>query len=436
MSIFSNTAALARLLRDSRRSPSQLQPIIEKRLQQVLIAAMTVPRHGEIMRQAGYDPKHDFSGLTDLSILPPMTKSELKQSPKKFVQQNASERLNNFFEDHTSGSTGTPLTVYRSPKERDIQIAKWLRALILNDYRLTDKTLSLTSPSRLEEGRSLLQHFGLLRRMPVDYTLPAENIVDALIAYQPDVIYGVRTGLVRIAEELKRRHISPPPTKLLIAAGEIIDTESRRLCHDVFGVDITETYGTVEMGVMAYQPLRKNFLRLFEDCTLFEFLDEMGNPAPPGQPARVVVTDLHGHLMPFIRYEQGDLAIYRLQQNAKGDTVKVIERIVGRQDDIIQLPNGQSLTYLDFYHLRYGYPSVQQLRVTQKSSLSFLVEIAADPEYFQSIQHKLTQDLDRLSELPLVFELRCVSHIAPEPSGKLRMLVKAPLSTPGTNIKQ
>lgn len=309
MSIFSNAVALARLLRDSRRSSTQLQPIILKRLEQVLVAAMTVPRHAEMMRRAGYDPRHDFTGLADLSMLPLMTKSELKQSPKEFVQQNASERLDDFFKDHTSGSTGTPLTVYRSPKERDIQIAKWLRVLILNGYRPTDKTLSFTSPSRLEEGRSMLHHFGLLRRKPIDYTLPTQDITDALIAYRPDVIYGVRTSLVTIAEELQRRHIPPPPTKLLIAGGEIIDTESRQRCRDVFGIDITETYGTVEMGVMACQLPGESSLQLIEDCTLFEFLDEAGNPARPGQLARVVVTDLHGHLMPFIRYEQGDLAI-------------------------------------------------------------------------------------------------------------------------------
>lgn len=436
MSIFSNAAALARLLRDSRRSPSQLQPIIEKRLQQVLIAAMTVPRHGEIMRQAGYDPRYDFTGLADLSILPPMDKSDLKQRLKEFIQQGAAEHLNDFFKDRTSGSTGTPLAVYRSAHERDIHISKWLRVLILNGYRPTDKTLSFTSPSRLEDGRSILQHFGLLRRKTVASTLSPRDSVDAILKYRPSIVYGVRTSLMAVANELCCRHITTPLIKLLVATGEVVDPETRQRCREAFGVDITETYGTVEMGVMACQLPGESSLQLIEDCTRFEFLDEAGNPAPPGQLARVVVTDLHGHLMPFIRYEQGDLAIYQLQQNAKGDTVKVIERIVGRQDDIIQLPNGQSLTYLDFYHLRYGYPSVQQLRVTQKSSLSFLVEIAADPEYFQSIQHKLTQDLDHLSELPLVFELRCVSHIAPEPSGKLRMLVKAPLSTPGTNIKQ
>jgi phenylacetate-CoA ligase len=426
MSVVSNTLALSMLLRHARRSPAELRPFINKSAKRLLVAAKGVPRHREAMARAGYDPERDFQGVADLSLMPLMTKGDVKRAPEAFVQESAAGRLDRFFKDKTSGSTGTPLAVYRSPRERDIQIAKWLRVLFVNGYRPTDKVISFTSPGRLSEGRSVLQRFGLLRRRAIDYTFPVQTLADELLAYQPDVVYGVRTTLVMVASELRRRGIRPPRgLKLLVAGGEVIDSHAREQCREAFGVDISETYGTVEMGVMAYQVQGDSGLHLVEDCTFFEFLDQAGNPAAPGELARVVVTDLHGRMMPFIRYEQGDLATYSLRQNAAGETVRVIDRIVGRQDDLVRLPNGRILTYLDFYDLRYGYPGLAQLRVTQRAPLSFLVEVAAEPGYFGDVREDMARRLRRLSELPLEFELRRVEHISPDPSGKLRMLVAA-----------
>ncbi|MBK8401749.1 MAG: hypothetical protein IPL29_12035 [Propionivibrio sp.] len=109
------------------------------------------PHYREQMQKAGYDPQRDFSGPQDLSILAVTVKTDIKSSPESFVRAEESDRLARYFSDRTSGSTGMPLTVYRSPKERAVQIAKWLRVLVLSGYRPTDKVLSYTSPGRLAE---------------------------------------------------------------------------------------------------------------------------------------------------------------------------------------------------------------------------------------------------------------------------------------------
>jgi phenylacetate-coenzyme A ligase PaaK-like adenylate-forming protein len=384
---------------------------------------MSVPYYGEAMRKAGYDPLSDFGGIEDLSVLPITRKADIKARPEAFVQSAESGELERYFLDRTSGSTGIPLTVYRSPGERDIQVAKWLRVLVLSGYRPTDKVLSFTSPGRLSEGRTALQRLGLLRRKPIDYTLPPEDLADALLGYRPDVVYGVRTSLLMVAEELQRRGRPVPPVKLLVAGGETIDPRTRIRCRDVFGVDITETYGTVEMGVMAYQKRGGSGLSLIEDCTLFEFLDEEGKPARPGQLARIVVTDLHGWLMPFIRYDQGDLGIHRIVHNAHGEMVRVIDRIIGREDDLAPLPDGRFLTYLDFYEVMDVYPGVKRFRIRQQSPDSFIVELVADLQYYRTVQEELLKKLRGLSRHPLRFEVGLVQDIAPDPSGKLRILV-------------
>ena len=423
MGILSGTAALARLLLDARRPRRELKGIIDARVKDVLIRATTVPHYQAQMRQAGYDPRRDYTGAADLNLIAVTRKSDIKTRPTAFVQEQESDRVEQFFSDRTSGSTGMPLTVYRSPDERAVQISKWLRVLMLNGYRPTDKVLSFTSPGRLAEGRSLVQRFGLLQRKAIDYTLPPKILADELLRYSPDVVYGVRTSLLMVADELERRGIRMPPLKLLVAGGEVIDAYTRQQCRRIFGTDITETYGTVEMGVMAYQARGQDGLSLIEDCTLFEFLDENDKPAEAGQLARIIVTDLHGGLMPFIRYEQGDLATYSLRTNAYGETVKVIDRIIGRQDDIAYLPDGRCLTYLDFYEVMDLYPGVQRFRIRQQAPDRFLIDLVANPDYYSTIQRPLLTKLKALSPLCLNFDIRLVEKIDPDPSGKRRMLV-------------
>ncbi len=423
MCLITSPTALACLLLDARRPRSRLERIISFRLRKVLVAALSVPHYREQMRNAGYDPRRDFSGLENLKILAVTRKADIKSSPQSFVQINEADRLQTYFSDRTSGSTGMPLTVYRSSNERTVQVAKWLRVLVLNGYRPTDKVLSFTSPGRLAEGRSILQRFGLLQRQAVDYTLPPDALAEALIRYQPDVIYGVRTSLLMVAEEFARRRLPAPPIKLLIAGGEVIDAQTKSLCREVFGTEVTETYGSVEMGVMAYQRPGRQGLNLIEDCTLFEFLDDQGGPARPGQLARIVVTDLHGGLMPFIRYDQGDRVVYSLRQNAQGETVRVIDRIVGRQDDMALLPDGRFLTYLDFYEIMDVYPGVERFRIRQHAPDGFLVELVTKPDYYRSIGEALQSKLRALSSFPLYFDVRIVDSIDPDPSGKMRILV-------------
>lgn len=418
-----SAATLGRLLWSGGKSRHELEPIINRRLRIVLEAATSVPYYREIMKRAGYDAVRDYRGPTDLSLFPITRKSDIKAAPRSFLKEGEVSRLSRYFVDRTSGSTGIPLTVYRSPPERAIQIAKWLRVLMMNGYRPTDKLLSYTSPGRLSEGRTVLQRFGLFRRKAINYTLSPAACANALLEYRPEVVYGVRTSLLLVAEELERRGAKAPPIKLLVATGEVIDDKTRRRCRQVLGVDITETYGTVEMGVMAYQRDGEKGLNLIEDCTLFEFLDEKGDPARPGQPARIVVTDLYGCLMPFIRYDQGDLAVYTLRQGPQGETVRVLNHILGRQDDMAPLPDGRWLTYLDFYEIMDLYDRVERFRVKQVTGTSFIIELVVNRNYYQTIQSDLFSRLRTLSPLPLSFELRLVERIDPDPNGKMCILL-------------
>ena len=418
-----NLRALYQVMRDAKRPRSALGKLIYERLKPVLVSAYRhVPYYRELMQSAGYNPVKDYKGPGDLSFFPITTKEDLKrQNVASLVR--AGTDLSRYFSDATSGSTGIPFRVYRAPYERSLQIAKWLRVLFLNGYSVRDKVMSLTSPARMGEGRSILQKFGIFPRLPVNYQLSPATWVDTLLAYKPDVIYGPRSGLDLMAIELKERGITAERIKLLIPAGETIYKGTRSAFRQHFGVELTEFYGSVEMGTMAHETPARDGMHLFEDLTYFEFVDGDGNPAPPGQPARIVVTDLMGKLMPFIRFDQGDLGVYKELEDPNGKVVRRLQRILGREDDLILLPDGSRRIFNRFMNIMDEYPRVRQFRVVQKSLDLFHVLAVADEAYLKSIHTDLTIRLKRDWPPQVHFEVIPVERIEPDPSGKTRSFI-------------
>ena len=152
-------------MRDVKLSRSELDKLVHKRLKTVLVSACQyVPYYRELMQSVGYDPVRDYCGPQDLLRLPITTKEVLKQKGTTAFVKEGSD-LSHCFSDATSGSTGVPLQVYRAPYEYAVhRIAKWLRVLFINGYTVHHKVMSLTSPARLEEGRSVMQRLGIMRR--------------------------------------------------------------------------------------------------------------------------------------------------------------------------------------------------------------------------------------------------------------------------------
>ncbi|MFC2169595.1 phenylacetate--CoA ligase family protein [Acidobacteriota bacterium] len=418
-----NLFALCRVVHDAKLRRPKLDKIISKRLRSVLISAyLNVPYYRELMKSIGYNPLLHFSGPEDLTLFPVTTKEIIKNEGIR-VFTNKDCNLSNSFCESTSGSTGIPLRVYRSHYERAIQMAKWLHVLFINGYSVRDKVMALTSTDRPISYNSFIQRFGLLRRLVLFDSLTPEEVVDIFLDYMPSVLYGSQSFLDLMALELKRRRIIPENLKLLVSTGDIIHSNSRLLCNKHFGINITESYGSVEMGVMAYETPSREGLHLCEGFTFFEFLDWEGKSVPPGKLGRVVVTDLHGKLMPFIRYDQGDLAVYKKKGYDEGTMLRKLTRILGREDEYIILPDGTQITAYDLYSILSKYENIFQFRVVQKKRDLIQIIINAEADFIRTIRNNLVHQLNGKLGTEMKVEISVCDRIAPDLSGKRRAFI-------------
>lgn len=326
------------VMKEAKLPRTKLDKLIHQRLRDVLISAYShVPYYRELMKSVGYDPSRDYRGPEDLSKLPITTKKNLKQREiTEFVAENRD--ISKCLSDMTAGSTGIPLTIYQSSYERAIQIAKFLRVFFIHGYSLRHTVMSLSRPDRYEKERSFVQRFGILRRKTVNYlqhSIP--EMTDILLKYKPDTLYGNRTHYELIARELRHRGIQLDNIKLIVGTGEAIHDTTRRLCLKQYGAYPVETYGSIEMGIMAYETPARDGLHLYENLIYFEFLDNEGRPVPPGVSGRVVVTDLIGKCMPFIRYDQGDFAVFEQRNDINGNAQRRLTQTIGRENEHAQI---------------------------------------------------------------------------------------------------
>jgi len=418
-----NLRAVVRVMHGMKRSRHDLDRLINRRLYQVLTSAYRhVPYYKDVIKKAGYNPLKHYTGPDDLALLP-VTRQEVLRKMDRTSLVKEGQNFDNLFTVSTSGSTGDPLRVYVSPQESALRMAKWLKVLFINGYSVFDKVMSLKVPERMDRMGSVAQRLGMFRRMEMSSLLPPEQIVDAFLAFRPQVIYGSRSILDLMTLELKRRRKKKVKMKLILQHGELLRRTTHILCREQFGIELLNAYGSVEMGVMAYETLARNGLHLCEDLTYFEFLDDNGEPVSPGESGRVVVTDLTSTCMPFIRYDQGDRVVFKETEGIRGNKIRTIVHILGRYKDKMVFKDGKEEPVTALNNFMDTYEGIAQYRVVQDMPDSWRVSVAADIQYFDRIEQTLLHALKGRFPQISRFDIKRLDRIKVDSSGKIRTFV-------------
>jgi len=424
---FGYLKAFHQAMRDAKLERAELVKLIFKRLKNVLVSAyLHVPYYRKIMETSGYNPIKDYCGPKDLAILPITTKEDIQNTGIE-ATAGITKDLTKYYHINTSGSTGIPFRVYRTPFESFVNIAKLQRMLFANGASIRDKTMTIGSPQIVQYKKRIIQKLGFFRQKGVNYVENSpKTMVDAVLAYKPDILCGNRSHLDLMAMEMRRRGIRAKDLKLLITGAEVIHDGNRQLYRERFGIEAIEHYGSIEMGIVAHETQAHDGLHLCEDLTFFEFLNESGQPVSPGQAGRVVLTDLSATLMPFIRYEQGDRVIYEVNHNCCGCSTRRLTKIIGRDNQFAKLSDGTMLSNHDFNVVIEEFYKIIQFRIIQKESDYFQILIAADVDYFNNIKDDLLNDLNKIRtkvKVNLVIEIVRVEKIETDENGKIRTFV-------------
>lgn len=369
--ILATYALLRQLRRDARRSPAELRALQARRLRSLVHDAWRdVPWLRRLWQDAGVAPD-EVRDLSDLARLPFTSKALMRDVPlaDRLARSASPERCTVL---ESSGSSGQRFGVYKRSREERFRRAVGLRVLLEHGFRWHQRSAQL---QQLAGPPVWLQRLGVARKSWISTTLPLATQLELFAAARADVVIGAPTGLRDIAQAAQAAARTLHRARLVVAAGELLDPETRRLVQAVLGADPVVVYGTTETGYLAWQCERRGGLHVSADTHVIEIL--RGNAAAPADAlGEVVVTDLVARTMPFVRYRTGDLARWSRCECGSGLPVLVHG---GRSSGTLQLPDGRLVTTPEVLEALDGTCALGAFRVVQERADAVRLELLPPP---------------------------------------------------------
>ena len=289
--------------------------------------------------EKGVKPR-DIQTLADIARLPFMKKTDLRD---EYPTGLTAAPLSEIVRFHcSSGTTGKPICIPNT--KGDIEVWADATARCLAMYGLgTEDVLQVSYGYGLFTG-GLGLHYGGERLGCAVLPTSAGNtekqlmlmrdIGSTAIACTPSYFLHIIEVAKKLGIDFRRdtklRHGIFGAEPWTDEMRRKIETESGIVAHDIYG--LTEISGPGVAGNCG----ACDGLHIFEDHYYPEIVDpETLEPLPDGQEGELVFTTLDRFGTPMIRYRTRDLTRLRTETCACGRTLRVMDRIKARSDDML-----------------------------------------------------------------------------------------------------
>jgi phenylacetate-CoA ligase len=347
----------------------------------------------------------------------------------------------NCIELFTSGTTGTPKKIIRDARAEQLNYAyteaRWRNTA---GVQLHDRWVmiggQLVVPVERERPPFCVPAYPMQQLYASSYHLRpefAEAYMRAIKNWAPVYMYGYASSLNLLAQFAELTN-TPLHLKCIISNAEPLYEHVRLRLEKVFQCRVYDTYGGTEGAFMGFE-CSSGRMHLCPDFGVMEIVREDGTPCEPGESGNVVVTGLTNRAMPLIRYPNGDTAAWAKDQRCRcGCSFPVIERIEGRTDDLIELPDGRVVGRLDPV-FKSEFP-IREAQIIQKNDLSIRVLIVKDPPRQHDGNSTSGEEWTAIYERDLLKELRArlgnaipisvhyVDHIPRGPNNKFKAVIR------------
>jgi phenylacetate-CoA ligase len=238
--------------------------------------------------------------------------------------------------------------------------------------------------------------------------------------YRPAVIIGYPSWLFALAQRrlgtAARRRVAEP--RFMLSTGELLYEFQRQAIESAFGSRVVEEYGSQDVGQIASEDEAGSW-RVNWEHVVVEVLRN-GAAASAGETGEVVVTNLHSHVMPFIRYATGDVVTLpgaAPPRTAPGFTT--IPRLEGRASDLLVGVDGRLCSNRDLVDMLVRETNVTNFSLHQTTPDRILCLTTREHGWVG--QEALVADLLRSQLGPsLQVDWRIGSAFRPLKSGKRR----------------
>jgi phenylacetate-CoA ligase len=321
---------------------AQLDHLVRDKLQQTLLCALA---HVPAWRQ--YAPLLQSLGDTDpwrlLRQLPLLSKEMIKQDLDAYLADNRPKRHR--MKMFTGGSTATPMQFYIEQGVTRVKEYAFIEefhsrvGLTQNDVVLALRGRSVPDA---QSGRRFWMYEPIKRQLILssDHLLAANmpDYMAALRAWQPTYIQAFPSALYPLAKWLDQ-HPQPDITARIrgvMLFSENVYDHQYELFQKVFGCPVLKHYGHSERAVMAASTPGDKRYFVYPQYGFVELIDFEGRAVTEaGVLGQIVATGFDNQVMPFVRYQTGDLAVLSEAIDPERPWRVVFERVEGRLQEFV-----------------------------------------------------------------------------------------------------
>lgn len=397
-----------RFLRSQWQSRAELESVQLSRLEDLLQhIQVAVPfylklAHGGRALGPGCDP------LAHLRTLPVIDKSMMRRAESDFRTSGGGRR----FERHTGGSTGTPFTYVTDVPAISRQWAAVFRAWEWSEYRLGDVMVTIGGTSVVTAGGAGVRTriYNLLRNNhPMAVGSLDERDLDGMLSgiarLRPALLYGYPSVLYLLARRALaagQRDLRP---RSIVTTSEMLFPGQRRAIEAAFGAPVFDQYGCNEVNLVSAECEQHDGWHYAMESTLIEILDEEDRPLPAGRVGRIVGTSLDNEVMPFVRYDTGDIGTLDPTPCACGRGLVRIRALQGRSRDLVRAPDGRLIHGVAFNDLMLEFPAVDRYQAIQLDERNLRVVLAGDGDRMAAALDTLRRRLADLTGLEVALDV-------------------------------
>jgi phenylacetate-CoA ligase len=402
-------------------SPDELREIQLAALNGVLSAARAIPFYRERLENASVGPR-GFSSLEDIAGLPPLERVDVQRLGLGGLRGRGVICLRR----ETSGSTGQPVEVRWSREMMAWVDAANRRSLEWLGVRPGDRRVIVRQPSSTRLRRLRRIAFNSARIVPRAIFDPdyREGAIAALRRNPPKMVMGNTKSVHVLALALEGS--APIQAGAVVTGAGALHEHYRHAMERAFRCPVYNRYGAIETGQIAHPCGEAGLRHIPGEVLLLEVVREDGSPAAPGELGDVLVTCLRNRAMPLIRYRLGDLAALAEEPCPCGRGLPVLERLVGRTNEVLVRPDGGIVlagAMVDELMAVAG-PSLLEFKIVQQADLSveILVVQRDDPDP-EEVRRRLAAAFDELIGVPQGTVVKRVDELPADRAEKLQVIV-------------
>ncbi|MRI00783.1 CoF synthetase [Kriegella sp. EG-1] len=363
-------------------------------------------------------PYYRAFGLKTVSLdcFPVINKNSIRKHSKSFCA--AQYVVAKTYKTTTSGSTGTPFTVFQdnSKRRRHKADVRFFWDTIFHPWGTKIYYLKLWN-DRNKKGRLIqkIQNMVPVDVLKLDDLKIGQLLSDIKANKAPVSVLAYASALDQIVKYLSRNQtdLSKMGVISIVAMSESLDANTKEYLEHHFDCPVVSRYANLENGLLAQQTaFCGNYFLLNLASYHIEILKlNEDTPVEQGETGRIIVTDFFNRAMPMIRYDTGDLGVLR-KLKRQGVVQYVLKKVEGRRMDAIYDTEGMPISSLLLSNSMWKYDELNQFQFIQKDRrryefiLNPLADFSREKELLDEFKACLGSDaiikITYIEEIPLL----------------------------------